>query len=82
MKKKLFIATACVLLGCLACVYGGFSKCASNESALILENAEALTNGESVVVVNCEGNVGTCAKGVDSNTGHEFIIHGKANIVN
>lgn len=46
-------------------------------SDLALTNVEALARGEGPQTYYCCGNTGTCAKGTNSETGKEFIIHGR-----
>ncbi len=78
--KKLLVSILCLVIVSVGIVWG---KCCLSKqisgSGLFTENIEALSDGgDAVIVMHCEGNTGTCAKGVDSTTGHNFIIHGRA----
>lgn len=80
MRKKLFAA----LIIAAGIAFAGYNVAQSqNEknslSDLLTANVEALAGGETDSggsTFYCCGNTGTCAKGTDSETGEEFVIHG------
>lgn len=83
MKKKLMMSVSALAVVALT-MFAGYKTQSSQSTMADLmldENVEALTAGETQYTFDCEGTTGICAKGIDGNTGHEFIIHGKAKFV-
>ena len=76
MKQNLLVFSVICLCPALYNLYY-----ADMTQTRLTSNLEALEFQENKVIGICEGNVGTCAKGFDENTGHDFIIHGIAKIL-
>lgn len=78
-----------MMLSCIAAVAiasfvgkKAFEPHAYEAKDLLLQNVEALTSENSVIISRCKGNTDVCAKGgVDEETGKEIIIHGKLIII-
>lgn len=77
-----------MMLSCIAAVAiasfvgkKAFEPHAYEAKDLLLQNVEALTSENSLIISRCKGNTGVCAKGVDEVTGKEIILYGKLKII-
>ena len=78
MKKKILsglFASALLIAAAIGAMES--KKSEAGLSDLAMANVEALATREGPgYTFYCCGNTNTCAKGIDQDTGNEFIIHG------
>lgn len=74
--KKIVLVYISFLVCAIALAYQISTK--HSVSSIVACNIEALSQSPEITgTFYCKGNTSTCAKGIDENTGKEFIIHGK-----